>query len=221
MDFKRNHKNDKAVPNISNSETKEIKEVEPTDAQAALNDPTEGIDSACTLGVFLQEARVKMSYSLNQVAMATKLNLNYIEAMERDDFKNTPPPIYIRAYIKKLCSLYEIKPDIALNKFDSLVTPEKHVSESLIKNLEENKMTNRDEEKKVELVAKVVVGVIATVVVILLISLGYYMFSGSDESTVNPKPVSTVVQKQPKDIKSGMERLIAPQHIVLTELSIP
>ncbi|MFA7230650.1 MAG: helix-turn-helix domain-containing protein [Victivallaceae bacterium] len=61
-----------------------------------------------SLGKYLQEARVQNGLSLFQVEMETKIRKNYIESLEREDFSNLPPSVYVIAYIRKLCSFYKV-----------------------------------------------------------------------------------------------------------------
>ena len=59
-------------------------------------------------GEILQEGRVHSGLSINQVEQITKIRLSYLEAIEHDDFPKLPPVVYVTAYIKTLCSLYNI-----------------------------------------------------------------------------------------------------------------
>jgi cytoskeletal protein RodZ len=75
-------------------------------------------------GQILQETRATMGLSPAQVEHATKIRVSYLEALERDDYKNLPPLVYIQAYVRNLCSLYHLSEDDA-----------KNISENIKKNL--------------------------------------------------------------------------------------
>ena len=168
-----------------------------------------------SLGTYVQEARVKAGYSLNQVAMITKLNIHYLEAIERDDFKNTPPVIYIRAYLKKLCSVYNIDEEVTMNLLNTPANEDSHLSERLMYNLEGTKQTNREHEEKIEFVLKIVIALIV-VVFFIGIGVGTYFWIKSN----NSEPLQTITQLEKEKITDSMENLIEPQSISMTELSI-
>ena len=186
---------------------------------ASLSSKTPNInnnDSPLSLGIFLQEARVKAGYSLSQIAIITKLNIHYIEALERDDFKNTPPLIYIKAYIKKLSSLYKIDTAKALNLLKSFDNADKKLSNSIFQELQETKQDNTKDEEKIKTILKI--SAIAFLVIIIIGCISGFLFwlSGSGSDTVD-RPLT--VSEKAATIKS-MEKLIAPQSISLTELPV-
>ncbi len=190
-----------------------------------------------SLGIYLQEARVKAGYSLNQVAMITKLNIHYIEAIERDDFKNTPPLIYIKAYVKKLATLYKIDVEKALTLLRPPENNDKQIPSKLIQELQETKQVNQKDEAKLKMIFQIsTVTLLIAIVICLIIGLIYWLSSGSSNEHVqsnnintssaskvsnvstNLKPI-TVTDKT--EISKEMEKLIVPQSIKLTELPIP
>jgi cytoskeletal protein RodZ len=170
-----------------------------------------------TLGSYLQDARVKAGHSLNQVAMTTKIHIHYLEAIERDDFKNTPPFIYVKAYIKKLCELYRIDVGKTLNLLKNFDKSNTHISNTILQDLKETKQTNKKEEEKIMLYVKLIGGVIAILVLAVIVFAGIKWLNGSSNSLVD-KPL-TVVQKT--ELKANMEKLVAPQFISMSELRNP
>ena len=188
----------------------------PTSSKVSTTDSNITESTALTLGAYLQEARNKSEYSLNQVAMITKLSIHYIEAIERNDFNNAPPYIYVRAYVKKLSELYNIDTEKALTLLKPYGDSDKVVSDSILQELEESKQINEKEEKKIVFTLKVTSIIIAVIAIILII---IFLFSGSDDSPkkelpANPKAEKEVVQK-------NMEKLIIPQTLTPSELKVP
>ena len=172
--------------------------------------------NSITLGSFLQEARVKSDYSLSQVAMITKLNIHYIEAIERNDFKNAPPYIYVKAYVKKLSELYGVDEERSLHLLTPFGESDKFVSDSILQELEESKQINEKEEKKIVFIMKTIL--ITFTVVLILVLILYFSFRDSDSDS--PKiPISSSVDKQ--QIQKKMEKLIVPQTLTPSELEIP
>ena len=53
-----------------------------------------------TLGQILKTAREKKKVTASQAATVTRIKIQHIEAMERDDFSRIPAPTYGRGFIK-------------------------------------------------------------------------------------------------------------------------
>jgi hypothetical protein len=209
-----------AVATTNNSETKieGTKKARKSSASGITSSQTakiNHIDSLMlSLGIYLQEARVKAGYSLNQVAMITKLNIHYIEALERDDFKNTPPLIYVKAYIKKLSSLYKIDTAQALNLLNPTKNNDKKLSDSIFQDLQETKQTNKKDEEKIKIISKISVVIFVIIIFMGCVSGLFFWLSGS-------KATEKALTASEKAIMiKNMEKLIAPQSIVLTELPV-
>lgn len=173
------------------------------------------LNSNSTLGSYLQEARNSAGYSLNQVASATKLNIHYIEAIERDDYKNAPPLVYVKAYIKKLCQFYNIDGKEALSLFNPGEDNQSNIAPEIYEKLEQNKQVNQEEERKILFFVKIILGSIIAIIAIIFI---YFYFS-SDNGTSSEK--SNMKNKKQSDLPQKTEKLITPKSIELTKLSIP
>jgi len=179
------------------------------------NTHKETVSNGFSLGSCLKEARAKLGYSINQVALETKINVHYLEAIERDDFKNTPPFIYVKAYVKKLCSLYSLDVDSTL----SLLKPfgdDRHVSDVILHELEESRQVNLNHEKKVLFYVKVIGGIIiAAIVVIIILLLVYFL---KDKSGIVDKPLG---HEQVISLQKDMEKLINIKPLSATQLPMP
>ena len=53
-----------------------------------------------TLGQILKEAREKKGVTASQAAAATRMKIQTIEALERDDFSRIAAPMYAKGFIK-------------------------------------------------------------------------------------------------------------------------
>ena len=217
------YKEDKKTNSTLNPKTANIKlgeskaagsTIEKETKKVAKKSITSPVSNKTTLGPYLQEARVKAGYSIHQVAMVTKLNTHYIEALERDDYKHTPPFIYMKAYAKKLCSVYNIDEEKALSLLKPLDNAEANVTDTIIQDLHETKQTNKEDEKKIKFIAKITI-IAFSLIFILCIILGL-CFWPSDSSTAN-KPLTA---KEKAQTAKNMEKLITPQSISLTKLPI-
>lgn len=175
----------------------------------------EPLTANTSIGTYLQEARVKAELSINQVSQKTKIHTIYLEAIERDDFASTPPLIYIKAYVKKLCDLYKINEDTAMSLLEVFESEREPLPEKLIQDLEETKQTNRNDVEKIRSYVKLI-GMSTASFVILLIILGAVLVSRKDKDIVDA-PLTTMERTQ---LQKDMEKLVAPQRIDMNELKI-
>ncbi len=179
------------------------------------NNNKETFIAGFSLGNCLKEARAKLGYSMNQVALETKINIHYLEAIERDDFKNTPPFIYVKAYVKKLCLLYKLDVDSTL----ALLKPfgdDRHVSDVILHELEESRQVNLNHEKKVLFYVKLIGGIIIAVIVVLIILSSIYFLK--DKSGIIDKPLG---HEQVVSLQKNMEKLINIKPLSPTQLPMP
>lgn len=172
--------------------------------KALVQDPFVG--RKLSFGDYMQEARVSSGQTIHQVAQLTKIHTHYLEALEREDFGNTPPSIYVKAYIKRLCELYKVDQARAVSLYEMHIgEPENMLPETLVKNLEETKLPNTKQEEKIKQYVKygsIGLGAVIVLVVILSIILAL------SKSPVEDKPL-TIAQKT--QLSSDMEKLVSPQ----------
>lgn len=159
-----------------------------------------------SFGDYMQEARVNSGQTIHQVAQITKIHTHYLEAIEREDFANTPPSIYVKAYIKRLCDLYKLDPAKALSLYEVHTgEPENKLPETLAKNLEETKLPNTKQEEKIKKYIKYgSIGVGTLVVIIVILSI----FFSHSKSSIEDKPLT---DDQKIQLTSDMEKLASPQ----------
>jgi hypothetical protein len=70
-----------------------------------------------TIGHQLKTAREKKKVSLSQAALKTRVKVQLLEAMERDDFSRMPAPIYARGFIKTYCEFLGLNPAPLLQEY--------------------------------------------------------------------------------------------------------
>ena len=175
-------------------------------------------------GQILQEARVRKDLSLDQVALSTKIKKSYIEALENGDDTNLPASVFVEAYIKTLCSVYEIdhhqvRQGIVRQK------PGKVVPGELLHHIEEGKQVNFEEEAKINKFFK-----IAAIIITLL---GLAVYSGikltgpekNDQATSTDQPEvakpETPEKIEPKITSKDLEIFLYQQPFTMTEMKLP
>lgn len=70
-----------------------------------------------SLGGYLRELRRRRGVSLDEMARATRVNSQYLEALERDDTSVLPSPVFAKGFIRAYCQFLGEPPDEALALF--------------------------------------------------------------------------------------------------------
>jgi hypothetical protein len=187
-----------------------------------------------TAGQLLQEGRVKAGFSTDQVAISTKIKKPFIECMERDDFENLPASVYISAYTRALCSLYNIDDKLVLSMLRKAKGKnlDHHVPEEVILQLEKGKQVNIVQENKIKRI--MLIGFAACLTVVACVLTTYYFIHerGGKPSAPDtaPKPnITPVLPVKPvlatgisaKTLEEDMEKkLMAPHVFTMTSLPL-
>jgi curved DNA-binding protein CbpA len=74
-------------------------------------------------GLFLQKIRIYKNISLDQVTKATRIGKHYIMALEENDFKSLPAPVFVRGFVVQVAKM--------------LGLPEKKIADSYMKLLKD------------------------------------------------------------------------------------
>ena len=75
---------------------------------------------ARSCGAFLKLQRERLNYSVETVFRETKIKPEIITALENEDFTQLPQPVYIIAYVKRLCRFYNVNNALAREFLDRL-----------------------------------------------------------------------------------------------------
>lgn len=172
-------------------------------------------------GHILQEARVHSGLSVDQAAQSIKIRKDFLEALERDDFDSLPPRVYVNAYIKALCSLYSIDKEQVFSSLKSAEGTEKQeysVPEEILQHLEEGKMTNPDEEKKVKRIIFISAMACAAVILAVFILLKVLWTKTASEAREERIPAQT--DDSYDYLSKKTEQFIAHQSITMSELPV-
>ena len=66
----------------------------------------------------LKEARKKTGLSLLQISAKSKIDLKFLESMEKGNFSFLPE-IYVKAFIKDFANIIDLDPALMLKKYDA------------------------------------------------------------------------------------------------------
>ena len=75
---------------------------------------------ARSCGAFLKLQRERLNYSVETVFRETKIKPEIITALEAEDFSALPQPVYVIAYVKRLCRFYNVNNALAREFLDRL-----------------------------------------------------------------------------------------------------
>jgi cytoskeletal protein RodZ len=70
-----------------------------------------------TFGEELRRERKLRRIALREVAEATKINLRYLEALERDDFQHLPGGVFNRGFVRAYAQYIGVDPDAMVNAY--------------------------------------------------------------------------------------------------------
>jgi cytoskeletal protein RodZ len=70
-----------------------------------------------TFGEELKRERELRGIELREVAEATKVNIRYLEAMERDDFEHLPGGVFNRGFVRAYAQFIGVDPDAMVNAY--------------------------------------------------------------------------------------------------------
>ena len=59
-------------------------------------------------GAYLRDLRLRNGFTIDQIAQETRIGTGYLAAIEREDYGDLPPPVYVLAYVKMLCSFFRL-----------------------------------------------------------------------------------------------------------------
>ncbi|MBE6356490.1 MAG: helix-turn-helix domain-containing protein [Lentisphaerae bacterium] len=157
----------------------------------------------------LKAARTTAGLSPQDVEQATQIRAHYLVALEDADYNQLPQPVYVLAYLRRLCELYDIPED----EENQLVKPWRNIPYELPEAEKLSDSVQRDDDPpntktlaRLQLILISAAAMIIIGVLVLIIVLIVSHFSGKDipESAFNnaklleiqPKPELIVPQQQ-------------------------
>lgn len=89
-----------------------------------------------SFGEILRAKRKSLGYSLKEVAQILKIKLGYLRALEEEDFKKLPPPVYVQGFLKHYARFLKLAQEVVLKRYkleqDILENLNKRQSERLV-----------------------------------------------------------------------------------------
>lgn len=179
----------------------------------------------CTFGDLLKAAREKTGLSIEQTASITKLRAYYLIALEHADLEKLPPPVYVTAYVRTLCSLYALDAEsIAfVNEKLQNIPAGKDVPLSLISELESNGQSNEAENRRIRRLF--VIGTAFLLLLVLcaagiIVSFVFFRDSASEQSVFSDDPAAQMPSGGPVFTDAEFDGLTVPQQMPASSLKM-
>ena len=177
------------------------------------------LQSSQSLGQMLTAIRNARGMSLEEVALATRIRMEYLVELEGDELLKALPSVYISAYVRKLIEVYDLSKadgDILIDKMHG-ETPQdtEELPEKLIESVNEGALVNEGENKRIRNITFVFFGIIGLVAAALLwliiLVIVRYVRTSEPVSGRDPAGISGAVQ-------SAEEPVFQTVHVDETEL---
>jgi cytoskeleton protein RodZ len=84
------------------------------------------------LGAYLRELRERQGMSIDELSRATRVLHHYLEALESDDYRSLPAPVFARGFIKAYCQAVGVPPDEAIALYEQHILPRRRETPSLV-----------------------------------------------------------------------------------------
>ena len=141
------------------------------------------------LGATLAALRRQCGMELDDVAGHTRIKLNYLEALERENLSDMPQTVYVLAYVKKLCELY----GVSREETDELVSGLRdHLSYEIPEDIDKSVICREQDEethrKLRNLTAALIAG--ASLLLVCLILGGAVLLLRLRRSGTPPEPAA-------------------------------
>jgi transcriptional regulator with XRE-family HTH domain len=175
----------------------------------------EKVDDYAYFGILLRDTREAAEMSIEDVSRKTKIRKSYLEALEHENFSQLPSKVYIRAYIRTLCELYNMESSVA-NEINLTLQDEEniHLGEEVYTSI----MTSNDDDDEIHMRHRSFpVTAVVGVVLFLALIIGGWLIFRSYQSSPPPAPNG----QNTKFDNAKLNNFEQDQLIKMSELPIP
>ena len=142
-----------------------------------------------SVGKTIREARIAANISYEDVYEKTKIRIQILKSLEEENLGALPATTYLKAYLKKLCAIYDLPFEEIYKKYLSLVNKNKQKVDARARNREFVPGRKPFLFRYIQWAA-----FLSTI--ILLIVLFYANFLSGNDEKLNPVDLSIFVEKQ-------------------------
>jgi len=151
------------------------------------------------LGFFLKSERERKGLSLEHLSKVTRLRMQYIEALEKEDWDRLPSPVFVKGFIKTYTKALGLDYGEVLGQFQSSVPAHNGLPKPLVPQKETN-------VKKYAILAALIFLAVSLLVIFLMTDpLSYFTKAGSSSTEVTEdRPVQSPVNQ----VEKGQDQLL-------------
>jgi cytoskeletal protein RodZ len=106
-----------------------------------------------SLGQTLSAIRNARGLSIEEVALATRIRLEYLTELEADELLKVLPTVYVSAYVRKLIDIYDLSPEdseLLIEKMHGEIPQDpEELPDKLLESVNEGGMVNEGENKRI------------------------------------------------------------------------
>jgi cytoskeleton protein RodZ len=136
-----------------------------------------------TLGAYLKKTRELHGISIEELASSTKINISILAAIESDDFKKLPAPIFVKGFIKSYLKYLGVDPKEAILFYELLSSPTRKQDNKI------DDISDREGVKinkyKVKMSIRLVITALSVVVLVLSLVV-YHLYSKTSKTQNEP-----------------------------------
>lgn len=181
-----------------------------------------------SFGDLLAQARKQSGLSEEQVRQITKLNANYLSALEHSDMAKLPPPVYVSAYIRTLSALYGLDEESVALVQEKLNAADPRagsgdVPSTLIQSLEKDGVINEQEDKRLRKIFWTFVAVLAFLMLLIITVIVMSLRPRSGDPVDEPSPSASAGVEEPAGMKepAGKPEFTRAEFDALTMPQVP
>ncbi len=142
------------------------------------------MENSGTLGAYLKKTRELHGISIEELASSTKINISVLAALENDDFKKLPAPIFVKGFIKSYLKYLGVDPKEALLFYELLSSPTRK-QDSVIDNISDREGVKIN-KYKVKISSRLVITALSVVILVMSLII-YNLYSRTGENkTIAP-----------------------------------
>jgi len=185
-----------------------------------------------TLGAYLKKTRELHGISIEELASSTKINISVLAALESDNFKKLPAPIFVKGFIRSYLKYLGVDPKEAILFYELLISPTRKPDTKI------DELSDRDGVKinkyKVKLSTRVVISALSVIIIVLsLVVYNLYTKTGKNNKEVvagdqmilkmsEQKTVTPVTAEAPAPVvTASVAPVVAPKVVQVPAQSPP
>ena len=166
--------------------------------------------SARSCGEFLRQQRERLGLTYNEVFEATKIKPDLVAALENEDFSQLPQPVYVIAYVKRLCQFYNINNALAREFLDRLRA---EIAFDVPDDVSKSVKGSDESEENMRRIRNLAV---AAALIFLLLTI--LIISGITMVVINLRKSGNQIEKQPPFSENTLVELQPKPKLRMTEL---